>query len=228
MLASLRRDDLPILSAWQGPLRSLGSTRLEPRTCFIAYCNENVPRLDLRLAMESIRRKVVSPGLLIGAQNLFAEDDALLFDIQSPAALASFSSMIDEIVLASGRLAVGKTSTPAERWCDALTETLEDSCGVPISSVRYRSERHDGKIFAKPRLLPRQLRQSRQRQAPAALTSAEPPPLYQLHVRLEGASCPSPDQVIQAIFDEITNKLGTRFTRSAGDLLPDQWKTETQ
>ena len=79
VLASLRRDHLPILSAWQGPLRSLGSTRLQPRTCFIAYCNENVPRLDLRLAMESIRRKVVSPGLLIGAQNLFAENDALFF-----------------------------------------------------------------------------------------------------------------------------------------------------
>ena len=143
--------DIGILR-WEGPLRSLGSIEGSKRFAIRGYLPSSLPQVDVRLMIMRLKSQRILGQALIGQLALFTDCNSKLVDIRASAALEFVDSLIDEVVLASPRLAIIRTLAPKASWQEALTHIANQDESLMIESVRERLSA-GGRPWAKPACL---------------------------------------------------------------------------
>jgi hypothetical protein len=105
---------LPGLLGWVGPRRGLGSKGRAQRSVLAAYFDKaTVTELDLHLYIRILKETDGLHDTLVGSHLLFTDSSFLLVDVDDPQALKSVAGLIDEVVLASPKLANIRTTKAA-------------------------------------------------------------------------------------------------------------------
>ena len=144
------------LLLWDGPRRSLGK---KIRLTFTGYFDARVVSdLDVQLYIRGLRSKAELHGALIGSLGLFNDRAALLMEFGHVSAVQDVLDSIDGIALVSPRLALISTPHLPERWSQILTQQTTADPTTAISCIRLRPSQHGGRPWAKPEILPSQLR----------------------------------------------------------------------
>ena len=126
------------ITRWEGPIRSLGSSDHCRRLALRGYVGPRLAPVDVRLLIMRLKREEVLREALIGQLSLFSDSNSKLVDMCSCEVLALVDSLIDEVVVASPRLAIIQTLATKAAWQDVLTRVAAEDESIMIDGIRDR------------------------------------------------------------------------------------------
>ena len=207
---------------WEGPRRSLGSKGPQTRSVFTGYFDKRyVSALDISLYVRKLCSVAPLQRALIGSRSLFTAETSLLIEMGEPGSVLAVLELVDEVVLASPRLAIVITSKSADIWATHLTDQYNQDPLGAITKVRYRQSQ-GGRPFAKPGLLDSSMNVARAR-ATASSTNQRSAIAV---IEIQGMVVIQELVTIQGLMDRVAEMLATNLTHNDGaiTLNPNEWK----
>jgi hypothetical protein len=214
---ALLAANLPYVTQWEGPARSLGSRPTKQWISFTGTLRPGATLLEANLACRILRSKPTLERALIGSQKLYKDSTTLLLEFRQEAEPALIMDLVEEAVFVSPRLLAITTTATRERWAERLTQMAQVNPERCVDRIRFRASSHGGRPWVTPELLSR---------GPRRGSANRPAPLLQCTISL-----PLGGGVIRAaLADDLALQLQSilqcTWTRTGpkDQLQPQQWR----
>ena len=133
--------------------------------------------------------------------------------------------LVDEVVLASHRLAIINTTKSTELWRDRITAQIKSDPRTGIQGLRFKKSHTGGRAFVKPEMLMPQLRSGQARETRNRATQQKQQDMLLSTLTVEGVTSGSPDAVLFTMMNAASSKLGIKLNHSTSTnlLRPHGW-----
>jgi hypothetical protein len=143
---------------WADPLRSPGSTTTAARTIIgCHFAPGAVTALELRMLISCLRNLHVPATTLLAAEDIFADNAAMLLDVSDPTAAMEAVALCDDMAFVSAKLLTVRSLTAPAVWEDRLEQLFAETPARCITRIRWRKSRNGGRTIAQPAATARQV-----------------------------------------------------------------------
>jgi hypothetical protein len=146
---------------WADPLRSPGSTPTDTRSILSCHFAPGaLTALELRMLISCLRNMHVPASTLLAAEDIFADNAAMLLDLSDPRAALEVVALCDDMAYVSAKLVTVRSVTAPAVWEDRLEHLFAETPASCITRIRWRKSRNGGRTIAQPAATARQVQAS--------------------------------------------------------------------
>ena len=161
-LMNVRRSLAKVLAGspvrWADPTRSPGSTSTTPRTVLCGhFAARAVTTLELRMLVACLRNLHVPVTRLLAAEDIYADNAAMLLDVSDPMAALKVLALCDEMAFVTAKLVTVRSIAAPTAWEDRVEEIFSEDPGCCVSRLRWRRSRNGGRTIVQPAATSKQI-----------------------------------------------------------------------
>jgi hypothetical protein len=150
-----------LATRWADPTRSPGSTTTSPRTILSCHFAPGaLTALEIRMLVSGLRNGHVPATTLLAAEDIFADNAAMLLELTDPAAALQVVALCEDMAFVSAKLMTVRTLAAPSVWEVRLEQMFAEAPSSCISRIRWRRSRHGGRVIAQPAATARQVQAS--------------------------------------------------------------------
>ena len=216
LIRLLEKKRIPGVMSWEEPLRSPASAHQARRCRLKGYVGGgHQTKLSMQLRVDFLKEALKDlpryATCAVGASFMLADDDTLLADAGDMQALMGIFDLCTGIIpLARGK-ALLLTSAAHATWEVRLSDLAIRSPEACVEKVRWRPSVREGRTWARPQKLDRDIRAARARAGPGRRDLQNPKGALLIH--LHGTLGGNPDGLLQAMMAAIATNTNSHLVR---------------